>query len=306
MQTPVTVLGRLSIVLAVATSSALASTQEEVFQRTVPAAGVRKLSVHNVNGAISVPPWDKPEIRIVAKKRVRHSSQEAAEQYARQIEIAVETKGDVLEVRWADGVVSPVQSGRSYEEWPNVYHRSPLRVVSIAPAADRAKLRKRGERTNAIYQYTLASPSGCPGVECRARRMRRQDNAEEQGRRRCAVRPHPIGPPGAMLLVAAGTVEWPGGWVFLGIMGTGSLAISLWLLKHDPALLAERLSPVVQRRQAAWDRALMAGCLVLWFSWLAFTALDAVRWRWSDVSVWAQVVGGAGMAATFYVVYLHV
>jgi len=109
---------------------------------------------------------------------------------------------------------------------------------------------------------------------------------------------------GAVLFVAAGTVDWPGAWAFLGIMGAGSLAISLWLLKHDPALLAERLSPVVQRRQAAWDRVLMAGCLMLWFGWLAFTALDAVRWRWSDVPVWAQVVGGAGMVTTFYVVYL--
>jgi hypothetical protein len=50
---------------------------------------------------------------------------------------------------------------------------------------------------------------------------------------------------GAVLFVAAGTVEWPGAWTFLGIMGAGSLAISVWLLKHDPVLLAERLSPVV-------------------------------------------------------------
>jgi protein-S-isoprenylcysteine O-methyltransferase Ste14 len=87
-------------------------------------------------------------------------------------------------------------------------------------------------------------------------------------------------------------------------MGAGSLAISLWLLTHDPALLAERLVPVVQCRQTAWDRVLMAGCLVLWFGWLAFTALDAVRWGWSDVPVWAQVVGAAGMVATFHVVSL--
>jgi hypothetical protein len=114
MPTPVNVLGILSIVLAVATSSALAYIQEEVFQRTVPAAGVSKLSVSNVNGAISVQPWEKPEIDIVAKKRVRHSSQETAEQYARQIEIAVETKGGVLEVR----TVMPAQKeGWDWVEW---------------------------------------------------------------------------------------------------------------------------------------------------------------------------------------------
>src|SRR6266446_2598079 len=87
-------------------------------------------------------------------------------------------------------------------------------------------------------------------------------------------------------------------------MGASALAISFWLLKHDPALLAERLAPLIQRRQAPWDRVLMAGCLVLWAGWLAFTALDAVRWRWSDVPVWVQVVGGTLMAAVFYGVYL--
>ena len=54
---------------------------------------------------------------------------------------------------------------------------------------------------------------------------------------------------GAVLFVAAGTVAWPGACAFLGIMGAGAWAISVWLLKHDPALHAERLSPVVQRRQ---------------------------------------------------------
>jgi hypothetical protein len=53
MPTPVNVLGILAIVLAVATAAALANTQEEVVQRTVPGAGVTELSVSNVNGAIS-------------------------------------------------------------------------------------------------------------------------------------------------------------------------------------------------------------------------------------------------------------
>jgi hypothetical protein len=140
MPTPVNVLGPLCIVLALAGSSVLAYTQEEVFQRTVPAAGVNKLSVSNVNGAISVQPWDKPEIHIVAKKRVRHSSQETAAQYARQIEIAVEAKGDALEVRtlmpaqqesW-DWVEESKRS-RSACPWPRP--RTPCTSCPIRPGA---------------------------------------------------------------------------------------------------------------------------------------------------------------------------
>jgi hypothetical protein len=99
---------------ATASSAALAYTHEEVVHKTLPAAGITKLSVSHVNGNVSVQPWDKPEIHVQAKKRVRHSSQETAEQYARQIEIAVETKGDALEVRT---VMPKPQGDRGWVEW---------------------------------------------------------------------------------------------------------------------------------------------------------------------------------------------
>lgn len=114
MQTIVNVLGVLFSVLAVAASSALAYTLEEVVQRSLPATGVSQLSVRTVHGEIAVQPWDKPEIHIEAKKRVRHSSQEKAAQSARQVEIAVETKGEVLEVRT---VMPGRQEGRDWVAW---------------------------------------------------------------------------------------------------------------------------------------------------------------------------------------------
>jgi hypothetical protein len=114
MQKHIKVLGILSIALSAAASAALAYTHEEVLQKTVPAAGITKLSVSNVNGDVSVQPWDKPEMHIQAKKRVRHSSREMAEKYARQLEIAVATNGDVLEVR----TVMPGQpADRDWLEW---------------------------------------------------------------------------------------------------------------------------------------------------------------------------------------------
>jgi Putative adhesin len=114
MQQHVKTIGILYIALSATASAALAYTHEEVVQKTVPAAGITKLSVSNVNGAVSVQPWDKPEIHIQAKKRVRHSSRETAEKYARQIEIAVETKGDALEVRT---VMPGQQEDWDWVEW---------------------------------------------------------------------------------------------------------------------------------------------------------------------------------------------
>ncbi len=113
MQQHVKTIGILSIALSATASCALAYTHEEVLQKTLPAAGITKLSVSNVNGEVSVQPWEKPEMHIQAKKRVIHSSRETAEQYARMIEIAVETKGDALEVRT---VMPGLQADRDWVE----------------------------------------------------------------------------------------------------------------------------------------------------------------------------------------------
>jgi hypothetical protein len=45
---------------------------------------------------------------------------------------------------------------------------------------------------------------------------------------------------GALLFVPAGTLAWPGAWVFLAEMWVLAFALGLWLLHYDPALLKER------------------------------------------------------------------
>jgi protein-S-isoprenylcysteine O-methyltransferase Ste14 len=65
---------------------------------------------------------------------------------------------------------------------------------------------------------------------------------------------------------------------------------ALWLARHDPGLLNERLGSFVQRDQKGWDKIFMVTVLVLWFAWFALMGLD-VRYHWSDVPLYAQVVG---------------
>ena len=62
---------------------------------------------------------------------------------------------------------------------------------------------------------------------------------------------------GAILFLAAGDWRWPQGWVFLSELGLSSLAVSFWLLRHDPAFLESRLSAPVRRDQMPWDRIFM-------------------------------------------------
>lgn len=104
-----------------------------------------------------------------------------------------------------------------------------------------------------------------------------------------------------LLFVPAGTLAWPEGWIFLVLMAVCGTAVSVWLARHDPALLAERMAPPIQRGQKTWDKVLLTGVIVLSIVWLAFMPLDAVRFHWSHVPVWLQVIGAACVVVCFWI-----
>jgi protein-S-isoprenylcysteine O-methyltransferase Ste14 len=108
----------------------------------------------------------------------------------------------------------------------------------------------------------------------------------------------------ALLFVPAGTVAWPAAWVFLGELVVPSVLIGVWLARHDPALLAERMSGLFRPGQSRADKALMAVFLALTLAWLVMMALDATRYRLSHVPVWLQIVGAIALALCFYVAFL--
>ena len=69
------------------------------------------------------------------------------------------------------------------------------------------------------------------------------------------------------------------------------LAVGYWLLKTNPELLAERMKSPFSANQKPRDRAVIGAILLCLCAWLAFMALDARRFRWSDTPLWAQVIG---------------
>jgi len=102
----------------------------------------------------------------------------------------------------------------------------------------------------------------------------------------------------ALLFVPAGNWAWPQGWAFIGIFGLGSAGFIAWLLPRDPELLQSRMK-VVQRGQGVWDRLFLFVFIAIWCGWLAFMALDAERWHWSQMPVKANVIGGVLIVAGF-------
>jgi protein-S-isoprenylcysteine O-methyltransferase Ste14 len=107
----------------------------------------------------------------------------------------------------------------------------------------------------------------------------------------------------AILFPAAGDWGWPQGWVFLAEVAVSTFAVNLWLLRHDPALLASRLSVPVQRDQRSWDRMFMLVGLLVFVAWLVLCALDARRFRWSRVPLSGQALGTILIALCMIVVW---
>jgi len=87
---------------------------------------------------------------------------------------------------------------------------------------------------------------------------------------------------GGALFVPAGTIDWRGGWIFLGEMMLLSAATVVWLAKHDPGLLKERLGSPIQKGQAKSDKVFMLAMIVIWYGWIVLMALDVKRWHVSE------------------------
>jgi protein-S-isoprenylcysteine O-methyltransferase Ste14 len=95
---------------------------------------------------------------------------------------------------------------------------------------------------------------------------------------------------GALLFAPAGTLHWPAAWVFLATIGIFGLAGGLWLAKTDPALLAERMHPVMQKDQPAADKIFMLAFGFVALIWFLAIGLDR-RYHASGVPLALQALG---------------
>jgi protein-S-isoprenylcysteine O-methyltransferase Ste14 len=106
------------------------------------------------------------------------------------------------------------------------------------------------------------------------------------------------------LFVPAGTLNWTGGWIFLIETAVTSIVLAVWLARHDPELLKERLRSPIQKEQATQDKIVTGLLLLLFFGWFVFMALDAVRFKWSSVPAWLEIPGALGVLLACYIGYL--
>ena len=105
------------------------------------------------------------------------------------------------------------------------------------------------------------------------------------------------------LFLPAGTLTWRAGWIYLVLFFGFFVSVSIWLFKHNPGLLQERMS-LRRSDQKDWDKVLFPVLMLLPFAWLTFISFDAVRFHWSAVPVWLQIIGTAILLGSFALFFL--
>ncbi len=103
------------------------------------------------------------------------------------------------------------------------------------------------------------------------------------------------------LFVPAGTGVWLAGWAYLILFFVFGAAVTLWLLRHDPGLLEERMR---SKPKKTWDKVFVAALYIVFLVWLVLMPLDAVRFHWSRMPAWLQAAGAIVLLFSFYLFYL--
>ena len=107
-----------------------------------------------------------------------------------------------------------------------------------------------------------------------------------------------------LVFVAAGTVDYWEAWVFLGVFGMPGLAITVYLMKKDPKLLARRVSGGPTAEKETTQKIIQTFTAPGFIGMLVVPGLDH-RWQWSvvpaDVVVAADVLVVVGFVLVFFV-----
>jgi protein-S-isoprenylcysteine O-methyltransferase Ste14 len=107
----------------------------------------------------------------------------------------------------------------------------------------------------------------------------------------------------AALFISAGTVGWLQGWLFFGLFFLFFVGVSLWLFTVNPSLAQERMR-LGGSNQQGWDRILFPIMFISPLAWLVLSSLDSVRFHWSHVPTWVEILGGLLLLTSFYLFFL--
>ena len=100
---------------------------------------------------------------------------------------------------------------------------------------------------------------------------------------------------------SAGTLDWPEAWLYMIFQSSFWAASSLWLKRHNPDLLKDRMR-FLKPSARNWDKAILWSTTVVLIPYLLIPGLDAIRYQWTSVPLIVKVLGFIGVVASLLLV----
>jgi protein-S-isoprenylcysteine O-methyltransferase Ste14 len=108
---------------------------------------------------------------------------------------------------------------------------------------------------------------------------------------------------GLILFVSAGTARYWQAWVYLSIFFGAAAITTVYLIRHDPALLERRISGGPTAEKQRIQKFIMLCASLGFIGLLVVPALDH-RFAWSTTPFYAVLIGDALVAVGFFFVFL--
>ncbi|MBY3465933.1 isoprenylcysteine carboxylmethyltransferase family protein [Rhizobium laguerreae] len=93
----------------------------------------------------------------------------------------------------------------------------------------------------------------------------------------------------AALFWPAGTLDWPRGWIFLGLFLVLTVVAIIWIWRTNPELFAARSR--YQKGTKSWDAVVATLTIILFAAILPVGAFDDGRFHWAPQPDWVVFIG---------------
>jgi protein-S-isoprenylcysteine O-methyltransferase Ste14 len=107
----------------------------------------------------------------------------------------------------------------------------------------------------------------------------------------------------ALLFIPAGTLKYWQGWAYVAVAIIASGAYTVYLAKHDPALLKRRTEAGISHEKEPAQKVIIFCLFTAFIALIVLPPID-FRFGWSSVPWYASVLGDVLVIASFYVFYL--